>query len=551
MYKGLLCISGSPNELERIGIHPNHKKNSAGEMRKGKAMFSRQQKQNTVSTKTTEHTEVIETTQRAGAPEGTSGVTGDQRSSAIHQRLANKYDLQKNAADDGRQNMPEWDSIDWSVTERHIERDIEQEMQIALDQGGKGIAEICANLDNITQQVNGLYYVPGHERSLDDLRALFADDRIQKYYSEYYRDYKLAEREYKWFRQSNKIQREAIYPESKLFNWSIIIAICFAEAAANSVLFAKGSDLGLLGGLLQALIVAALNGIVMGGAMGYLAMRRRNLVDPLKRFSGYALAALILAINFTFNLAVGHYRAELVIGSLNPEKYAFDSLLSNPLGLQDLEAWLLFFVGIAAFCVTSYEFYRLDDKYPGYGDVDRRLKENLANVNEHNKSLDNEARQITERAINKIDSEIEMFHRYASEYSRLFPKMHLPALSARKVVEAHQAAYQTLIHEYRDINGKVRGTRPCAYWELPLRLGHYVEDAARQMATVEAQILKSQENAQKMRNDADLQHEQISQHRKELRQSASEIISVGKETIRIKLQQFYEADHSLERKDLI
>jgi len=54
------------------------------------------------------------------------------------------------------------------------------------------------------------------------------------------------------FRKENQLEREANYPKSKVLFWGLLFIILILESMANSYFYAQGSDLGLLGGVLQA-----------------------------------------------------------------------------------------------------------------------------------------------------------------------------------------------------------------------------------------------------------------------------------------------------------
>jgi hypothetical protein len=59
---------------------------------------------------------------------------------------------------------------------------------------------------------------------------------------------------------------QANYPESKVLAFALLLAIVAAESIANSALFAKGSDLGILGGWFQAILISGLLLILVGVA---------------------------------------------------------------------------------------------------------------------------------------------------------------------------------------------------------------------------------------------------------------------------------------------
>jgi hypothetical protein len=94
-------------------------------------------------------------------------------------------------------------------------------------------------------------------------------------------------RDLRFFQLNNDLHREAQYPESEILHWAIIAALVVTESLANSYFFAKGSDLGLLGGAFQALLISCVN---IGAALlaGIYLMRNLHHVETWR----LALAAM-------------------------------------------------------------------------------------------------------------------------------------------------------------------------------------------------------------------------------------------------------------------
>ena len=61
------------------------------------------------------------------------------------------------------------------------------------------------------------------------------------------------------FEDEHKLVDGAEYPESQIYHWAIVGAMVLTESIANSYFFAKGSDLGLVGGILQAMPISIVN----------------------------------------------------------------------------------------------------------------------------------------------------------------------------------------------------------------------------------------------------------------------------------------------------
>jgi len=63
-------------------------------------------------------------------------------------------------------------------------------------------------------------------------------------------------KEFEAFRKKNHIDRTPDYPDSRFFYWGVIALLVLVEAAANTFFFAQGSDFGIVGGFVLAVLAA-------------------------------------------------------------------------------------------------------------------------------------------------------------------------------------------------------------------------------------------------------------------------------------------------------
>ncbi|MHA6288196.1 hypothetical protein [Maricaulis sp. CAU 1757] len=192
------------------------------------------------------------------------------------------------------------------------------------------------------------------------------------------------------------IDRAAIYPKSHILHFSVLAALILFEGLANAYFFSRGSDLGLLGGWLQAITVSFTNVIAAFFLVGFIGLRHMsNVRKPvIAGLAGIGVTVSVVAL-LALNLTASHFRdllelnaATLALGGaettgqvLAPVEAAF----SNPLGIQTLEAMLLLVLGITFAAIAAYKGRTFDDAIPGYGGVTRRLE---AAVRDLRKSID-------------------------------------------------------------------------------------------------------------------------------------------------------------------
>ena len=173
------------------------------------------------------------------------------------------------------------------------------------------------------------------------------------------------------FEDEHKLVNGAEYPESQINHWAVVGAMVLIESIANSYFFAKGSDLGLVGSILQAMIISVVNisaGILAGNhLLGYV-----HHISPLKKYFTWVFLILYACFVLALNLATAHYRALLEIDPLTALVNVFLSLRKGPLSFDNFDAVILLSIGIIFTILAVIKSYRSDAFYPRHGLMDRR-----------------------------------------------------------------------------------------------------------------------------------------------------------------------------------
>jgi hypothetical protein len=181
-----------------------------------------------------------------------------------------------------------------------------------------------------------------------------------------------AESDLQSFRQEHRLARNAIYPKGgkKALHVSVVFVLVTIEAIFNATFFATGLDTGLVGGFLQAAVLAMLN-VGVAFLFGLTLVRNMFHRKPARKLIGILslLAALLSMLCVSF--AIAHFRGALVADLPSPEKAALDALLQTPLDLDDLQSWGLVCVSLCFAGFALVEGVWMDDRCPGYGKVDR------------------------------------------------------------------------------------------------------------------------------------------------------------------------------------
>jgi len=185
-------------------------------------------------------------------------------------------------------------------------------------------------------------------------------------------DYSAVRMDLEMFRNRNGLTREAVYRESKILHHSVIFFIVILETVLNAFFLSKGSDLGLVGGFFQAFIISLIN----LGFAAFMAFALRNgFHQNLARKAGAILmCAAVLVVAATFVLGVGHYREALEQNPFTASQLAMRSLWSQPFGIQDFNSWIMVVVSGIALVLLTAKFFVVDDRYPGYTAITRRVR---------------------------------------------------------------------------------------------------------------------------------------------------------------------------------
>jgi hypothetical protein len=168
---------------------------------------------------------------------------------------------------------------------------------------------------------------------------------------------------------------------------AILVFIMLAEGAFNALLFKDAQSAGLLGGLLVAFGVSAVN-VLFGVTAGFFGLRYLNHPAMPAKVAGGMIAGVCILIGIFLNFFVAHFRdaveeglvaaeaagtlAEFSMFQIPPGLVVRD-MFPNIIGFESFVALALLILGVTVFALAVYEGYdRISDPYPGYGRVWRK-----------------------------------------------------------------------------------------------------------------------------------------------------------------------------------
>lgn len=309
------------------------------------------------------------------------------------------------------------------------------------------------------------------------------------------------------FKEEHKLIRHEKSSKHPFLNWSIVVAIVLFESMLNSSFFATGSDMGLLGGIIQAIVITLINAFL---AYTVILIVRRSFIihnPPILKLGYRALVAGIVLFTLHFHFFVGHYRDALKIDSENAYYISIQNYADNLYSLIDFDSYILVILGSILFVIMLLDMYKINDPYPGYGEVSKEYKNELDIFEDmklelldgqvgKNKNMEEEIVLVTLKA-NQVFAETE-------EVLVLKERLEHKYISHLKHIEN---TFNIIIGRYRSINTEMRTTPKPPYFDgkevsldiTPIKFKYekdnaYINDLAEEikgLAELELSIMKS------------------------------------------------------------
>ena len=391
--------------------------------------------------------------------QGKSGLT-DECNINLDQ-IAEQLEIKQKAASDAGYGLPASDASKANSTEREIQSYFENRM---------------AAINRIVNDELSLRNTSITDTNLEDERALISNHTehsklsLKSLVAREFRSLKQLkqelddlQQEYSAFQQQNNLSRTAHYPQSQVLYFSIILIFWLLESAGNGYFFAEGSALGLLGGVGQAVIIAAINISIAFFFIGWL-FRYKNHYLVWKQVIAFAGLAIYISCAFAFNLLVAHYRDFFAVDPEQAGVLAVQRFIDTPLSLSEFNSWMLFLMGLLFAVFAFVDGYKRDDIYPEYGRLHRRLQSLNEEYEEHRDYVVTEIGDVREMFLHKLE---DMKQAVLLKHTRL---VHLVEDKQAFVAEYEQgmanfiAAANTLIYRYRDFNMSYRQNSAPAYF---------------------------------------------------------------------------------------
>jgi hypothetical protein len=303
--------------------------------------------------------------------------------------------------------------------------------------------------------------------SLADFKAEILHDQNQLH--NLLRTVGSREDEFREFRERHCIKRlpRTVTRGERLFGVLLLVIFVLLESILNGMFFAEGSEAGLIGGVVQALVLSVLN---VGVAALYAVYGLPLLFH--RRGSMKFLGALVTII-FGFwlgglNLAIGHFRDLFIAGAGSVQMAELlNRLTSTPLLLSDAKSFILVLLGIALGLLAVIDVAATRDLYPGYGTIGRERQRAIDEYAEENARSLAAMMRLRDQTADDLSGAIELIRGSQFRMQEAIEGRTRLHHSFKAYLEHLAVVYERLVQRYRECNRRVRRGEGPAYFRVP------------------------------------------------------------------------------------
>ena len=149
-----------------------------------------------------------------------------------------------------------------------------------------------------------------------------------------------------------------------------------------------------------------------GWLFGRFLFTQINHCSRPRRYLAIFLVPLaFIAVVIFYNLFIGHFRDALAAAMdtstmqyRDVGKNVLQSVLNDPVGLQNFDSWLLVLLGIIFAFVAAVDGYFFNDPYPGYGPVAKRYEDARRDYMDDKNDLMDQLADLRDDELDEVES---------------------------------------------------------------------------------------------------------------------------------------------------
>ncbi len=254
-----------------------------------------------------------------------------------------------------------------------------------------------------------------------------------------------------------------------------LVVFVLLESILNGMFFAEGSEAGLIGGVVQALVLSVLNvGVAALYALyGLPLLFHRRSAGKVMGVLATVVFGLWLA---TLNLAIGHFRDLFIAGAGSVQMAdLLTRLTMAPLLLGDAKSAILVLLGMGLALLAVIDVAAIRDLYPGYGAVGRERQRAIEHYAEENAKSLATMMQLRDYTVDDMSSAIELMRASQFDMQLAIEGRSRLHLNYRAYLEHLAVVHERLVQRYRECNRRVRRGEAPTYFRTPPRRPAFVE----------------------------------------------------------------------------
>lgn len=382
------------------------------------------------------------------------------------ERLTKEMRLEERGREDGERDLPESDTTTWSATEAEIRHRCGEWTMRALNQARDALESYRTRQRSLSAGLEKAHLKNMADAARTDLNLRADEERSELHILQ--QEVKRRKQDYVDFREREKITRA---PDPKRNIWEVLALILFValiELAGNTYLFSVGNDLGLLGAVIEAVVVPVFN-ILVAFLLVLVGVKQLNRRALHRKLVGLVSLVLLIVFAVGFNLLVAHYREAIGAGVRDQAQYlAIENFLSAPLGLTGLASWGLFSLGMMVTGVTVIEAFRFSDPIPHYGELERRRVNAIESFNAMKReAVEDFGALFQERRDNMLDARRRLANA-VKEVLGIEDRISSLQSDLTRYALHVETAGANLVERYRSANKKARTTPPPKSFSKPI-----------------------------------------------------------------------------------
>ena len=333
--------------------------------------------------------------------------------------------LTKRAADNGAKGIPDLEDTKKDA----LATDIDMHMNYLISLGKAKLLEqngAVKDLSKSQEQVSILDITEIYETATKDLTAT-----AKNFYGKMFltkNEWILMGKSLKEFREKNKLNRPAQYPDDRMRKFGFIFLIMVIEIIFNAYALGDAHPNGIVGVSTEILMFGIVN-VGVSVILGFYVWRYFLHIQKLRQ-SIAILAFPMMAFVLFLNFFLAHYRdaisklasiadfSDLQTSIQQLGGQAINTLIASPFVMDDIKSYLLLFVGLLASVIATLKSFELDDPYPGYGKQSRVQKRLADKFNYQNKNAEDEIIGLVEDYSQQMAAKRQLMKASASAITR-------------------------------------------------------------------------------------------------------------------------------------